>query len=384
MQVVDLVRTASILAVLAVHLSGPQGIVKASHEYWLAFVWYKIWVAGGLGVPMFFVISGFLITKLIASNPNGLMNPDFRDFYSRRFGRIVPLLFLTCLIGVTMAGFFKNDSIAFATCFNNPLDQTLHSWLWASIATFSFNWYMIFFEPPGTHLGLHWNILWSLSIEEQFYFFYPLALKILGCRRNLVFFLAALVVAGPFSVLGLTAMLPHSSILWQNSFAGFNLIAIGCLLYLTSNYFQGRLERQKGLCFLLCLSGFVLFMVAYTHQNYLADFEGHFIEPTLIGFGIFMFLLGGLHLDFFESRFLAPLAWPGKLSYGGYLLHVMVLYFLWPSLTGKNEFLAFFIFAAATFAIAYVSFRFYEMPANLFFRRLLGRPQPKVTSHRND
>ena len=377
MQVVDLVRTVSILVVLAIHLAGPQIITKASQSYWENFIWYKVWVAGAFGVSMFFVISGFLITRLIASNPRGLFNPDFRDFYSRRFGRIIPLLALICLIGIILIGFVKTQSRAFEVCFHNPQNGSFSPWTWGSIATFSFNWYKIITESAGNASGLHWDVLWSLSIEEQFYFLYPFVLKTLGNRRNLSLFLAALVIAGPISILLLRNLLPHSQLLGQNSFAGFNLIALGCLLYLVSNRFEKTLLRRKKTSFFLCLFGFFLFLDAYIHQDYRADVEGHFLEPTLIGLGVFFFLLGGLHLDFFESRILAPLAWPGKLSYGGYLLHVTVLFFLWPFLSGLNEFLAFFLFAAGTFTAASISYRFYELPANYFFRRVLGRPHKK-------
>src|SRR5579883_3455216 len=96
-QIVDLVRAASILTVMAHHL-GFHYITKASSSSFLAFAWYKLWINGGYGVTIFFVVSGFVITRLIDAQPrpHGLFNPDFRDFYARRAGRILPLLATTC------------------------------------------------------------------------------------------------------------------------------------------------------------------------------------------------------------------------------------------------------------------------------------------------
>ena|ERR1039458_6145082 len=98
-QIVDLVRAAAILTVLIHHL-GAYGITEPSSFHFLAYLWYKLWVNGGFGVTVFFVVSGFVITRLIAHQPGGLFSPNLRDFYSRRFGRIVPLLVLTCLAGL--------------------------------------------------------------------------------------------------------------------------------------------------------------------------------------------------------------------------------------------------------------------------------------------
>jgi peptidoglycan/LPS O-acetylase OafA/YrhL len=116
-----------------------------------------------------------------------------------------------------------------------------------------------------------------------------------------------------------------------------------------------------------------LFLGAYLHQDYKADILGHIFGVFLISWGAFLLLLGGLHLDFLRGRLWAPLAFPGTLSYGGYLLHPAILFFLWPLLTGRNDFGAFAIYASATFFLAYLSYRFFEMPVNTWVRRTWGR-----------
>ncbi len=375
-QIVDLVRAASILTVLAHHL-GFHYITQSSSSAFLHQLWYKLWVNGGYGVTTFFVVSGFVITRLIASQPSpcGLFNPDFRDFYSRRAGRILPLLAASCLFGIIMISFFQSSSYAYHYFFKESSTPFPPSF-WLSIATFTFYWYGLGHQSAAHPFGLHWDLLWSLSVEEQFYFCYPYLLKKLGNERNLRLFLVVLIFFPPVFAALRGFYFPTRDIPILGNLAPFGAIAMGCLLYLASERFRETLSQNKKISWVVCLLGLVLFLHSYLHQDYKADLGGHIIEGSLITWGLFLFLLGGLHLDFFNSKFWAPFAWPGVLSYGGYLIHPAVLYFLWPIVTGRNEFLAFFIFAAWTFTIAYFSYRLFEVPVNLWVRRVLGR-QPQ-------
>jgi peptidoglycan/LPS O-acetylase OafA/YrhL len=380
LQVVDLVRAFSILVVLAHHL-GCYYISERSHCSFLADLWYRIWINGAFGVTMFFVVSGFVITRLIASQPGGLFNPDYREFYTRRIGRIFPLLALICLIGIVTIHCFPAPSAAFQILLKDP-NTPLTPAFWASIATFSFNWYQIF----STHIhenqkiGLHWGVLWSLAIEEQFYFFYPFLLKRLRNEKNLIVFLCALIVFGPLSTKFFIYLFPANPAPDKNSFADFGLIAIGCLLYLFSNRYESFLLKNKAKCVQLCWAGLFMIGIIYWHNYASVDDWWFFWAPSFLGyfysitlaFGVFFFLLGSLHLDFFKSKYWSVIGWIGKLSYGGYLYHVMVLYLLWPFLTGKNEFLDYFLLAAATFGLAELSYRFFEVPVNLWIRKSLN------------
>lgn len=368
-QIVDLVRCAAILTVLAHHL-GFHYITQPSHPDFLAWVWYKIWVNGGYGVTIFFVVSGFVITRLIASQPGpyGLFNPDFRDFYARRAGRILPLLALTCLLGVVLISFFQNSSPTFEYFFKNP-KAGYSAPFWLSIATFTFYWYSLWHHAAIQHYGLHWDLLWSLSVEEQFYFGYPFLLKKLGNERRLRLFLVTLIFFPPvFTALHLFYF-PKQTIPILGNLGPFGSIALGCLLYLTVRRFQAALSKKKEICFGLFLFGLALLWGAYFRQDYKADIGGHILGAFLLAWGVFFLILGGLQLELFNSKFWAPLARLGMWSYGGYLIHPAVLYFLWLYLSGKNEYLAFLLFSAITFMAAGISYRYYEMPLNLWVRK---------------
>jgi peptidoglycan/LPS O-acetylase OafA/YrhL len=387
LQMVDLVRAFSILAVLAHHL-GCYYISSPSRCSSLAYLWFRFMINGAFGVTIFFVVSGFVITRLIASNPGGLFNPDFSEFYTRRVARILPLLIFVCLLGIIFIIFFSSGSHAFELVFKNP-DTPITPAFWVSIATFTFNWYQIFSTHlhENNNIGLQWGLLWSLAIEEQFYLFYPFVLKRLQNKRNLISFLSALIILGPIFADLFGRFFPNHLSLEKNSFSNFSFIAIGSLLYLVSIQYEGFLSKNKIKCVLFCFFGLFLFGIFYWHQyvsvNYWWFFWGPvFWEPwtsTFLAFGMFFFLLGGLHLDFFNSKYWSIFGWVGKLSYGGYLYHVLVLYLLWPYLTGRNEWLDFFTFAAITFVLAELSYRYFEVPANSWIRKTLERNKKRIT-----
>ena len=153
----------------------------------------KSWVSGGfLGVEVFFVISGYLITMLLIneSQENGKIN--FRAFWMRRARRLLPALW-TLLIGVTTyCALFERDTLG------NLRGDVVAAFV------YGFNWFQIwvgtsYFSAFGFVPLRH---LWSLAVEEQFYLVWPVliavVLKVFGRRPLLLgtlFFAASIVVS---------------------------------------------------------------------------------------------------------------------------------------------------------------------------------------------
>ena len=166
-------------------LDGLRGLaiilVMASHYAWYLPVhgnWFipigDVISKGWTGVDLFFVLSGFLITGVLLDS-KGQKN-YFRNFYARRILRIFPLYygFLSCLLVIMV--FLKFDSPEGSQLYSVAQRQ-LHEqpWLW----TFTANLYTVF---TGRWLTIVAH-LWSLSVEEQFYLIWPLAILLVRCQR---------------------------------------------------------------------------------------------------------------------------------------------------------------------------------------------------------
>jgi peptidoglycan/LPS O-acetylase OafA/YrhL len=361
-QVIDVIRGVSILQVLVAHFfnSGlhPQ-IPSAGPPDLGTRIFRHLFESGRYGVTMFFVISGFLITRLIATQPEGLFNPHFRSFYARRAGRIFPLFGLCVALGLTLIALAHPSQPRTLYCLKGA-DTKLTPGFWLSLGTFTFNWYKI--VAPVS--GLHWEVLWSLSVEEQFYLFYPMALAWIGSEKRLVRFLLFFVVLGPIY-----------RMLWRDpspavngSFGNFDAIALGALLFVASSRYGLRLSKSQGGRALLCVSGGLLLAAANLVTNAYRDKN---LGSTGVALGLFLFLMGALNAPLFARPLFRVLASPGRLSYGGYLLHSSVLYLAWP-LLGRVPFAgSLLIFVSLVFGVAWLSNHFFEKPANMAIRRLL-------------
>ena len=136
----------------------------------LAVVAYHLWPAtvpgGFLGVDVFFVVSGFLITTLLLRQMTRVGGIDLADFWKRRARRLLPALACVLVVGTVAARLVETDLLV----------GVRRQWLGA--ITFSTNWLEIgagtsYFDTTAPEL---FQPFWSLAIEEQFYLLWPLVL----------------------------------------------------------------------------------------------------------------------------------------------------------------------------------------------------------------
>ena len=123
-------------------------------------------VPGGLGVTIFFFLSGYLITTLMLTENERLGNIAILRFYTRRIFRLAPPLLITLAIayGLTYSGLLPEGQI------------TLEG-LTAQILYFA-NYFTLFFDPSDNKVPAGTGILWSLAVEEHFYIFFPLLMTL--------------------------------------------------------------------------------------------------------------------------------------------------------------------------------------------------------------
>jgi peptidoglycan/LPS O-acetylase OafA/YrhL len=173
----DGVRGLAVLLVLFHHLVYYSGIDKT---FWWDRQLFKLANSSWLGVDLFFVLSGFLITGILFDAKGS--GRYFRSFYGRRVLRIFPLYY----------GFLAVALLLFPLWLPAESGQALidsQAWYWFYLSNFH-----VAFEgwPDPAPMG-HF---WSLAIEEQFYLLWPLAVWALG-RRHLIYLSAACFLTAP-------------------------------------------------------------------------------------------------------------------------------------------------------------------------------------------
>ncbi len=310
------------------------------------------WLPGGfLGVSTFFTLSGFLITGLLISEWERKGTIGLVNFWSRRLRRLLPAS-LVVLIGIAVL----SGPLADLTQRERLNGDGLAALFYVS------NWWLIGSGADYDSLMGSPSLIqhfWSLSVEEQYYFFYPLVAYVIlrGTSGSRAIFGAVLVAATLLSF-GWMAGLAATNISTARLYYGTDtrageLLAGGALaLWLT-----GRPAlRGTGVRRLATLLGVVGLAVSVAGWV-LARVE----TPTLYAGGIALYacatlaiLVAAVQPSGPVRALLAwsPLRWVGRISYGAYVYHWPI--FLWV----RNDALRF----SLTLAIAQVSYRFLEEP----------------------
>jgi peptidoglycan/LPS O-acetylase OafA/YrhL len=295
---------------------------------------------GALGVPLFFVLSGFLITRLLLVHETGDLKHDLGVFYARRTLRIFPLYYLV-LVVLLLAG---------------RLDHPVWSFLYLH------NVVMFLREEPGGLTG-HF---WSLSVEEQFYLAYPLIL-LLTPARNRGPLLMTLLTGSLLTRLTLAALYPQSRYWTLLPVAGESLVW-GCFAGLYEASGAPRCPRAGW----LLLGGLLLHGLATADQYalHLVHAPGcGGLYQTLNGTGFALLVLGLWRLSSgwaLSLLGLAPLVYLGRISYGLYVIHPFC-YGLgarldgFPVLGAVPDFVIAFV---VTVSLAMLSWHLFEAPIN--------------------
>jgi len=349
----DALRSLAVLGVLIYHFL-PQEFFLNSRLHW-----------GPLGVRLFFVLSGFLITGILLRCREliDLYNQDIgftiRRFYIRRFLRLIPVYYLTLLATKLIA-------------FNSISKKTL---IWH--LTYTSNIYFSIY--PGDVLTSHF---WSLSVEEQFYLLWPLVILLLP-RRYLLIAIILTTLTGPFfRILMILAGLTNGNRENILTFACFDSLGIGALLAFCSQNQDQLKQTKKYICSFCFWVGIPLFValnwVGIPHiDDSIAVFLGVALAPLSASM-FFLWLIDraargfngliGLTLEF------PPLVYLGKISYGIYVYHLLVHYALAQISTYLGLPLIdlvgikFIVNTVITIIVAILSWQFLEKPINALKR----------------
>lgn len=349
------------------------------------------WLPGGyLGVEVFFVISGYLITLLLIGEYERTKHIDLRQFWARRFRRLLPALYLTLAAVAT-----------YITVFYTVTREESRGDFLGGIFYVS-NWYQIFVGQgyATSEAFVPLRHLWSLAVEEQFYLVWPLimaavlrrsykrlpelGLKLFFVAVAITVLMAVLFVDGPVY---LGAAGEASRGYWQ---VGSHHISINDALYLGTlsragglmlgaafatiwrpmALLRGPIKDKAGRVDVIAWIGLVG-IVAMMATMYLTEKAGSVYNPWLYRGGFFvagllslMMIAGATHQrgQFGDVLGVKALRWIGTRSYGLYLFHWPIYQIIRKQADIQMTPVQVAIAIALTVPIAELSYRFVEVP----------------------
>ena len=329
-------------------------------------------VAGGgfLGVDVFFVLSGFLITTLLLLEFEANGRLDLPAFWGRRARRLLPALFLVLITVLVYGAFLRGEAASAVRA--DVLATLFYVSNWWFIA--SGNSYFAQFQDPSplTHT-------WSLAIEEQWYLLLPIVLVLLLPRVKsrrwwvIIFVALALLSAGLMSFLHMPGSDP------SREYYGTDTRLLGLLLgaALASLLTPGAIEKVRRPAAWLAPIGLAALVLLLGLTDDTSDwlYNGGFLLVALVSAVVLASVVA--RPQGFVARVLAwrPIVWIGTVSYGLYLWHWPVYVILSPGRTGISGTALLVLRFAVTFAVAALSYYLVERPVRRGALNRLTQPQ---------
>lgn len=312
----------------------------------------KYMMAGAFGLPIFFCLSAYLIVTILLKEKERTGTVRLRWFAIRRILRIWPLYFGILGIGWILGMIWpvihlSGREIAFFTAMLGNVWMLRHGWMGS---------------PAG--------IVWSISIEEQFYLGIPFLIRT-GGKRAIAFCCVGALVLAYLALIWIYVRGENPEVApWSNSFVQFQYFAAGGILALIYGRWQPQLSlRIRAVIFAMSILAFGFAAPILVTNSLSSAMTAYFLG--LIGTtGILVATL------YFPHRPPALLVYLGTISYGTYVFHTTMLWFVFgpafPRLQAymlSHRYLGTALAAALTILCASVSYRYFEGP----ILRLKGR-----------
>ena len=347
----DSLRFFAVLGVLVSHYWIPQGLpwLMADMDW------------GWIGVHLFFVLSGFLITGILldcrqmAEASSQPLLFYVRQFYVRRFLRIFPIYYL--VIGI-------------AIVWNFPQARELWGWLVSYTAN-------IYITVQNSWIGL-FSHFWSLAVEEQFYLFWPWVILFFP-RKWMPILLSIMILLAPaYRLYGYEMhrfdVSPFDFKSATLTLANFDSLGLGALLALAQRSKTRWETVQRYLSRIVLPTGLLVWLTSLTLYHYRIKPSVFFSMNDLALSLIFTWLVAATAIGFKGTLgkllALSPIKYMGKISYGIYVYHYFIPFLIGPIFRSLNfqfdtpGFIHFIVSSVITIAVASLSWYVFELPIN--------------------
>ena len=338
----------------------------------LAVIIYHVdvnYLPGGfLGVDLFFVLSGYLISSLIIKEFRKTGTVNLYNFYIRRARRLLPAVYFMITVGLVVMVLFNEVLLR-----KSHLDA-IFGYIYSS------NWWYIFhkldyFDSFGAQSPF--KHLWSLAIEEQFYMIFPLLFLLVNRRKkskdgtyklnkNFLYVVLGLILVSLIAHILLFDINNISRIYFGTDTRAFSLLVgvVGAILY-PMERLHTKVTPQQNLIYsvisLVSIATLITVMI-YTSEYNTWLYRGGFLLVTILGL-IVIISSGKQHTVMARLLSFKPVVFIGKISYSLYLWHFPILVLTTPVAEIGNTNIYFVILRVIlTFVVAIVSYVFVETP----------------------
>lgn len=298
----------------------------------------------GLGVELFFFISGFLITYILLKEKRETGQIAIGKFVVRRALRIWPLYFLLIAVTPMLISWMDESS-------PNYLAQLFFIGNFDIITAHDFKY-------PFSHF-------WSIAVEEQFYLFWPFVIAYVS-RKRLLFVFILIIIASMISRYVVFNYCPNTFNIYYNTLCRMDTLAIGAVFasVFESSHISFRLKPWM----IFLFYGLLVYLLFFT-----LSISWPSLETVLFKKYIYLIPLVPLTLHYIsaihqnvDSKIHGWLSYLGKSSYGLYMIHNMLILIIIKKIMFNNSinegWMFWLIYILLTFIIVIFSFEFYEKP----------------------
>ena len=360
----------------------------------LAVIIYHVdvnYLPGGfLGVDLFFVLSGYLISSLIIKEYRKTGSLNLYNFYIRRARRLLPAVYFMITVGLVVMVLFNEVLLR-----KSHLDA-IFGYIYSS------NWWYIFhkldyFDSFGAQSPF--KHLWSLAIEEQFYMIFPLLFLLINRKKkskdgtyklnkNFLYVVLGLILVSLIAHILLFDINNISRIYFGTDTRAFSLLVgvVGAILY-PMEKLHAKVTPQQNIMYsvvsLVSIATLITVMI-YTSEYNTWLYRGGFLLVAILGL-IVIISSGKQHTLMSRLLSFKPVVFIGKISYSLYLWHFPILVLTTPvSEIGNPNIIFVILRVILTFALATASYVFVETPIrklgfknyiNVIFKKLKKRPR---------